>query len=250
MDSYIFFDESGTKNDPISLMGGLKIPKKVYELDEIRNINNKLQESKFKLHWTKYDKRDEELYLEVISSISKCLSLCKFNVIRIKYPSKNISGQKLENMVYSQIPGKVIYGITRFSNCNFVVYIEKATRYEKLGLDNIVKNELNNKALYRGLSYEIKNVVYKNKNEEIGVELTDIILGIIRTVMNNSKSNSVRKKNELIVKLCKNKDFRVFLENILYFECDFSKNLKQIDFRNYLTEFLQEQDEWLKFLLE
>ncbi|MGN1032564.1 MAG: hypothetical protein ACI4PU_03820, partial [Intestinibacter sp.] len=90
---------------------------------------------------------------------------------------------------------------------------------------------------------------YKYKNEEIGVELTDIILGIICNIIDN-KNNSKRsmKKNRFIVELLKNKEFNSFIRNIKYFEWNYSSTLTKIDFSNYVNIFLAEQDEWIRHL--
>ena len=52
----LFFDESGKdKKDTIKLMGSLMIPEKVYNCEDIVNLNNRLKKDDFKLHWTQYD---------------------------------------------------------------------------------------------------------------------------------------------------------------------------------------------------
>lgn len=65
----LFFDESGKNNDPIKTMGSLMIPKKVYGCEEIINLNKRLRENEFKLHWTKYNGglSESKIYRDLIN---------------------------------------------------------------------------------------------------------------------------------------------------------------------------------------
>lgn len=250
----LFFDESGKNSEPIKTMGSLMIPEKIYKCEEIINLNERLNNQEFELHWTRYDggKNESEIYKEIIEIFSKYMSLCEFNLIRYDYP-QNISKQKLDNMIYSKIPERVMYGLLRHQGKNIDIhadiYVENATVYNSIKLHENLCKEMNRQSLYRGVNFTVDNFEYKYKNEEIGVELTDVILGIIRNIIDN-KSNSKRviKKNKLIVELLKNKEFNSFIRNIKYFEWNYSSTLTKIDFSNYVNMFLSNQDEWIEYL--
>lgn len=249
----LFFDESGKDKDPIKTMGSLMIPEKVYNCEEIVNLNERLKQQEFELHWTKYDGGNSEsiIYKEIIDVFSKYLSLCEFNLIRYDYPA-NMSKQKLDTMIYSKIPERVMYGLLRYQgkgiDINADIYVENATMYNTIKLHETLCSEMNRQSLYRGTNFTVNKFEYKHKNEEIGVELTDVILGIIRNIIDNKDSKRANKKNRMIVELLKNEEFNQFLRNIKYFEWNYSSSLTRVDFSDYINIFLAGQGEWIDYL--
>lgn len=250
----LFFDESGKNDDKIKTMGSLMIPEMVYNSEEIVKLNKELQEDKFRLHWKNFNggKDESESYINIVNTFSKYLSLCEFNVIRYDYP-QNISKDKLNKMIYSKIPERVMYGLLRFQgkgiDVHADIYVEDATMYQKICLHENICDDMNKQALYRGTNFTIDNFQYKHKNEEIGVELTDTILGIIRNIIaNNNSSKRSKKKNNLILELLKNKEFYDFLSNIKFFEWNYSNSLTKVDFSDYINIFLSSQLEWINYL--
>ncbi|WP_455543084.1 DUF3800 domain-containing protein [Intestinibacter sp.] len=250
----LFFDESGKNGDSIKTMGSLMIPEKVYNCSEIINFNKRLQENEFKLHWTQYNggRKESEIYKEIIDTFSKYLSLCEFNVIRYDYPP-DINKNKLDRMIYSKIPERVMYGLLRYQgkgiNIHADIYVEDATMYNTIKLHETICDDMNRQSLYRGTNFTIDNFKYKHKNEEIGVEFTDVILGIIRNIIdNNNASKRAINKNLLIVEFLKNKEFNKFLRNVKFFEWNYSNSLTKVDFSDYINIFLSGQEEWISYL--
>ncbi|MEL7597146.1 MAG: hypothetical protein AAGU01_02975, partial [Clostridiaceae bacterium] len=123
--------------------------------------------------------------------------------------------------------------------------------YQSIELDKKLREQLNIQSIYRGEKYKVNKFYYKNKNEEIGVELTDLLLGIVRTIIfNKNSSRTYKAKNELVVEFLKIEEFFSFLSNIKYFEWKNSHQLKQIDFNKYIKLFLAQQENWLNYLEE
>ena len=227
----LFFDESGKT---VKTMGSLMIPEKVYNCKEIVALNERLRKEEFELHWTKYNGGNSEakIYKEIVEAFSKYLSLCEFNMIRYDYPSN----------VNKQYQGKGI-------DINADIYVENATMYDSIGLHESLSKEMNRQALYRGTNFEINKFEYKYKNEEIGVEFTDVILGVVRNIIENkSSSTRARRKNCLIVEFLKNDEFNKFIRNIKYFEWNYSSSLTRVDFSDYVNIFLSDQEEWINYL--
>ena len=166
----LFFDESGKNDDAVKTMGSLMIPEKVYNCKEIVALNERLRKEEFELHWTKYNGGNSEakIYKEIVEAFSKYLSLCEFNMIRYDYPS-NVNKQKIEKMIYSKIPERVMYGLLRYQgkgiDINADIYVENATMYDSIGLHESLSKEMNRQALYRGTNFEINKFEYKYKNE-------------------------------------------------------------------------------------
>lgn len=254
----IFFDESGKNNDTPTTMGALLIPSLVYEHEKIKVINDNLKKREFELHWKNYggDLEKRKLILDIISNVMKFSSLLSFNVINYKKPNLQEGDKQLfEDMIYTKLPERILYGLLRQHgsdiSINADIFIEKATEYDNRKLKENISNQLNIQAMYRGEKYRVANCYYKEKNEEIGVELVDIILGVIRTIIiNKNTSKKYIAKNELIVELLKNKNFDSFLSNIAYFECSSDNELKKIDFKYYIQLFLSKQESWINYLAE
>ena len=83
------------------------------------------------------------------------------------------------------------------------------------------------------LSRMIENKTYK--------ELTDLILGIIRTILKNDFSittKGARAKNELILELLENDQFLAFLKSIHIFEWTSRRNLEELNFADHLRLFI------------
>lgn len=253
----LFFDESGKGNDKIKTMGSLLIPHTIYNTKNFLQLNEQLKSENFKLHWTQFSGGKDEitLYKNILTIFSKYSSLCEFNIIRYNYP-QGINQDSLKKMIYGKIPERVMYGLLRHEGSNMDIeadiYVEEATMYVKtIKLHESLVNEMNKQSLYRGTHFKINKFKYKKKNEEIGVELTDLILGIIRTIIvNNNESNRLKKKNKLIIELLKDKNFYKFLSNIKYFEWNYSNSLTKVNFCNYINVFLSSQEDWINYLEE
>lgn len=254
VDVNLFFDESGKNDDKVKLMGSLMIPKNIYESEDIKILNERLKKQEFKLHWTQYDggKSESIVYKEIIDTFSKYFSLCEFNIIRYNYP-QGICKKKLDNMIYSKLPERVMYGLLRYEGSGIEIkadlYIEEANMYKSINLHKKLLKDMNIQSLYRGTNFTVNKFEYKQKNEEIGVELTDVILGIVRNIIdNNNTSKRSKKKNLLIVEFLKNKNFKKFIDNIKFFEWNYSSNLSKINFSDYTNIFLSNQIEWIDYL--
>lgn len=115
----------------------------------------------------------------------------------------------IQKMVYSKLPERIVYGLLRGYGdrdpVTALVNIECANEYKALKLAKNMKEQLNIHSLYRGESFVVTACKYRRKGEEIGVELTDILLGVVRTILENNDPNSRRKRNQikLIIRLLK-----------------------------------------------
>lgn len=256
----IFFDESGKNKDRPTTMGGLLIPKGTYQSSDFQDLNKRLCNDEITLHWTSYrgDSKDMKNIKEVISTFATYSSLMDFNMINYIKPDR-IKQSIFDDMIYSKLPERIIYGLLRYKGLDSVVNanicIEKATEYEKRNLKKLIKDQLDIQSIYRGENFKILKCDYYTKNQQIGLEITDLILGFIRTIINNDKytkelSKTKRAKNKLVVELLKNKSFYNFMSNIDYFEWTSSSELKQVDFSGYIKSFLSNSEDWLNHLKE
>ncbi len=86
----------------------------------------------------------------------------------------------------------------------------------------------------------INNCKLVPKGEEIGVEMTDMMLGIVRTIIENKPSTTLKytAKNQLTMHLLRNREFCSLIQNIRYFEWDQSKELPEISLTSYLQLFM------------
>lgn len=274
----IFFDESGQNSDRPSTMGGLLIPESVYNSKEIMELNEKLTGKQMTLHWTNYtgDGKLRENILETINIFSGIARYCKMNVINYNRSSLDwrykLSGdegskklnkrekQKVLNyatlMVYTKIPERIFYGLLRhFGKDVYIkskIFIEREGKYEKYNLETRLKDNLNTQSLYRAEQFWVTNCKMVNKGEMIGVELVDLLLGIIRLILTNKplpmdlsieeyskrELKGVYMKTQLVIELLKNPDFYDFIRGIKYYEWDSNKQLYEVTFGDYLDLFM------------
>lgn len=266
----IFFDESGTKKDKPTTMGGLLIPQTIYSTYEFNEINEKLREHHYtKLHWTEftgYQKLKNDI-IEVLTVFSKFSKYCKLNVINYNenpldirknlYNQEHIPAEKLSQiMIYTKIPERILYGLLRNYGKDVYIksslFIEHSNRYEDFDLNNRLLEQLNIQSMYRGEQFSVIDSCYKNKREEIGVEIVDLLLGFIRQIVRNDvipyglseeelkqhKLKGKKAKNDLAIELLKNEDFYNFMQNITYYEWESNNELKERNFNDYLKLFM------------
>lgn len=243
----IFFDESGKKSNGPLLMGALLIFEDTYILEDIQEINNKLKNKELSFHFTQYNGHHstKNNIIDLISIMDKYLKVMRMNVIKYKtIPSYEIANN-FDDMVYSKFPERLFYGLLRYkgdlSHIKANIYIEDATEYTKL--PNQFKSQLNIQATYRGENFSIEECCLLPKNSEIGIELTDLILGIIKTILQNDIiddkiTKSKKEKILLVSELLKKEGLYNFLCNMKYFEWDNSQSLKEINFKEYLDSFV------------
>ncbi|WP_187115113.1 DUF3800 domain-containing protein [Clostridium tyrobutyricum] len=259
MNVKIFFDESGKRTDKPTTMGGLLIPSNVYNFKIFNEYNEKLKNGDFKIHWTDFkgNYNQKQLIKKLVTDLMKFSSMFSFNAINYVKPNvikpNSMCNNDFEKMIYTKLPERIFYGLLRFHGCSSNIsanlFIEDATEYHKVKLSDKIKEQLNIQAMYRSENFSISDCDYKSKNVEIGVELTDLILGIIRTIiLNNKESKSKIIKNNFVVELLEIEDFYTFLSNIKYFEWTGAYDLKEINFSQYIELFLSQQDSWLDYL--
>jgi len=253
LETMIFFDESGKKEDHPILMGGLAIPKVVYSRAEFNAVQGT------RTHWADFTPKEEIKML--VELIARFESVTKINVINYDYTeienitSKFSSPKDKEfavRTIYAKFPERIFYGLLRrnvkYMSVSSDIVIEKATEYERYVKD-LVENHLNVQAIYRGENFKVNSCVLKPKGTDVGLEITDLLLGIIRFIIKNepkSKSNRHRKKTVFVVNLLKNNSvYCLFSQRIMFFEWTKGNELKEVDFNSYLKAFIaKNEDIW------
>ncbi|MGM0322448.1 hypothetical protein IGI82_003648 [Enterococcus sp. AZ067] len=246
----VFMDESGKQKNEVSLIGSIVVPNNFYYSDRVKNLNQKLRNKEVSFHLTDYRKKDLNSYLDLFNLFVSNENLLRFNVVAFKRGrfKNHILSNKIDDMVYSKIPERSIYGSLRgyssFTEVEADIYIEHANDYETRGLNSLIKTQLNTHSLYRYDHFKILSSKLVYKNTEIGLEFTDACLGVLRNILENkdvkalgkdsiSKSLVYRKQlvHELMVK------YRNFFEHIDLFELDDKGLLERIDMRKYINLF-------------
>lgn len=252
MNLEIFFDESGKRDNPPMLMGAVSVPQNIYLLDDIQKINNELQQGKKSYHFTRYngDYGMKDRICTLLSTLSPYLRLMRVNVIKynkIENKKNVVNANKCEDMIYSKFPERVFYGLLRHKGSLMKIkaniFMEDAEEYKDF--TDRLKDQLNIQSLYRGESFTIDNCTRVPKYTEIGVEFIDIILGIIRVILNfkkgdNNVSKTYNEKVKLVNVLLIDPNVYKFLSTIKYYEWDHRESLREIDFRDYLDKYISE----------
>ena len=253
----LFFDESGKGKDSCKLMGGLLIPKNIYETNEFVELTNDLRDNQYTLHFAEYNKRDKEKYIKAIEVFCKYQSFCDMLIINYSNPDGIYDKNAIKNMFYRKLPERIFYGILRHTgmhiNVNANLFIEHAKEYEEnIKLHESIMTTLNEQALYRGEKFIINSFQYKHKNEEIGIEITDLILGIIRNIMlynPDNMSNGVRSKIDLIKELFKIDGFKEFISRIKLYEWNNCESLKEVESDKYVNIFMSMNTDLIQYQL-
>lgn len=249
----ICFDESGKNNEKINLIGGLLIPRRIFENEKIKKLNDELCSKKFKLHWTNYngDCQEKDIIKNLIKELMLYKEFIKLNVIvfdKIHGETKQYNKENVKNMIYSKFPERVIYGLLRkyssYRTLDVDIYIESETTYKKDNLAENIKKQLNIQSIYRGKNFNIVNSEYKCKNEFIGVELIDLFIGIIKSILEPHTKIGKRKleKNALILELLDDTNFYKFLKNLKIYKWVGTDRLEGISFKETLNMFLNLQE--------
>ncbi|MGY3190602.1 hypothetical protein [Lysinibacillus sp. TE18511] len=143
-----------------------------------------------------------------------------------------------------------MYGILRdygnFSDVIANLFIERSGEYEELALHKNVKEELNIHSIYRHENFRVNESVLHPKNTDLGLEMIDTILGIVRIIATNNScatdeenfSTNLWNKKLFINKMLSDKNFYNFLCQINYFELDGQAILEQKNFKDYINLFL------------
>lgn len=262
VDLSIFFDESGKGNQPNQLMGGLSIPNNIYRSSFFTDIHELNEQYSF--HWSSYD-GDYKTREGIIRLFELANSMAIYtNAIFIKYSQqklkemafintsrledarkKEIDGMNfLEETIYTKIPERIMYGLLRYygniGGITSTIYVEKANEYIRLQLAEKLMSQLNMHALYRGESFVVQDCLYRSKGEEIGVELTDLLLGIFRTILENPdmKGRGKTARVKLVLELHKRDVLQPFLQQLKLFEWIGSKELRDSNISSYIDMFL------------
>lgn len=243
-------------------MGSLCIPDNLYRnFDKINDLNNRLKNKEFKLHFTDYKKSDFVIYKDVLNAFVELKKFIKINIVVYK-KDNHINAEKrrytsiVSKMIYSKIPERVIYGSLRgygnFGNIESNLYIEHCSQYETMELDKKIKDDLNIHSIYRHENYWVKKAHLYPKNTELGIEVIDILLGCVRLIVENkscstnkeSYSKNLWSKKNFLIKMLKDESFYDLISQINYFELDGQAVLEEKDLKSYVNIFHS------KFVLE
>ncbi|MCQ5364073.1 DUF3800 domain-containing protein [Anoxybacillus salavatliensis] len=254
----IYFDESGKNQVKPHLMGGLSIPAVYYEKPKIQELNEVIK--KVSIHWTKYDgdSKERNSIWRIINTFMDEHYLLKMNVISYNQSRIEESAKKLKDTledaadqtIFMKFPERIIYGLLRrygtYVQLDTKIFIEDDTKYHntKYDLRTQLFQQLNIQSIYRGERFIVKSAQYVKKQEQIGIELVDLLLGMVRSIIRNEMPTSrrVREKNQLIIKLLlSNPNFYAFIKNINYFEWSNAPSLVEVDFETYLNIFMSRQ---------
>ena len=255
----LFFDESGKRSNRPNLMGGLSIPSIIYQSDRFVLWSQQLRDGTAKFHWVGYtgDSKVRENIIELMQLVSSYHKLLKFNIINYDYSMLTDSGASntiISQIVYSKFPERLMYGLLRRYGRNIKIdadiCIEEATEYKDIALHETIREQLNVQSMYRGEQFRVISSCLIPKGKEVGLELTDLLLGFVRTIVLNepdAKSKTVQAKNELIIELLKDNRFYSFMENFRLFEWTRGRELNETSFSDYIQVFVSHHhDKFLK----
>lgn len=247
----IFLDESGKNSNNVSLIGAISIPTDYYNGTEIQVLNQQLQHKDINMHFTSYNKRDYRLYERIFETIMKIPDQVQLNLFLYQasmYSKHPLLGGRTNDMLYQKLPERAIYGLFRAnSNLELIrakVFLENSSDYTKRNLAVALKNQLNLHFLYRNDNYKIDTADLVAKNQQIGVEFTDCLLGICSLIIQNKSlidADGALISNTLLAKTLLVDDFlpqfqQMFQQAHIYELCG-KEHLVERSFNTYLRPF-------------
>lgn len=207
----VYFDESNkiTKTDifEFSYYGALSCDELV--ASQLNSIHN----SQTELHFSQFNLKQLPTYVEYINKLIKLnfyFNIFIINSSEIFSVCNNIdiSYDNIRPLLYIKIPERLVYGITRnlISKNSVEIYIDNNTEYTKYDLETKLKEQLNSQSIYRKLNYSVSKVNSLDSKNNIMLQLTDVLVGIISFIfekkyMKPSGSLSEKRYNEIRSKL-------------------------------------------------
>lgn len=252
---YIYFDESNKLDQPSGsyayycAFGSDTINIKQINKD-VNNILNRLN-SKHELHFVTYTSdSDIKKYFQVLdylmgADIHMKLFLVDNQQAQNTATKMKISMSKLRDLFYVKIPERLFYGITRNldAGTSISLYVDDNDEYVKLDLYGKLLEQMNAHSAYRNKCYKIEHAEPQVSNESIPLQLTDIVMGIIAFIFEDSylKSSVVAKvKSDLIYRfLIEGNNIKKFLECLTIFKWDGSSDqITEIMAGEYISKFI------------
>lgn len=250
----IFMDETGKNKNKISIFGGISIPINIYNYESIQLLENRLQKMELKFHFSEYNNYDLATYTELIDTFSTISQFITMNAIAWKQNdlASNLltaggiySQNNYKEMVYSKIPERVAYGLLRnhsaFSTLVADLSIENSSEYQSIQLNDVIKTQVNVHALYRSDLFMINKSKLVPKNKQIGLEFTDMLIGMTAFIMEHAFSDtsvlSSRQKDKAELTLLALDKLDNIFSNINLFELSPKEQLEKIEFNTYIRLF-------------
>lgn len=242
-DLIICFDESGKQSsDPIQLMGALCIPSSIYYHSDFTSLHQLNQSYNF--HWTDYGgySKDRQGIEELFDLALPLAPYTQMNFIHYSKSALDLQARVfakiydskqtiVSDTIYTKLPERICYGLLRgyseHSQVQAKILVEDATEYRSKKLASKMQHALNIHSVYRGESFIITECDYRAKGEEIGVEIVDLLLGMVGLILDNpiSPGNKKKAKINLTLKLLKYNKMQPFLKNLRLFQLKNSNQL-------------------------
>lgn len=256
----IYFDESNKLDQPngsYSYYGAFgadnAITKKI--TDYIKSIYNNLQTNK-EMHFVDYTSDSQfEKYFRAMNYVLKHDISINIMIVN-KYDASTIAKEmgitllNLRELFYVKIPERLFYGMTRQlrQGSNVKIVIDENSEYEKINLENKLKEQMNAHAAYRNKRYTVDKVMQMSSNESIPVQVIDVFMGMIVFLLENQKQteNELKYNTSLMVKsdliyriLIQDDNLKKFHEKIKLFNWSGNvQSIEEINLSDYTGNFI------------
>ncbi|MGE5590193.1 MAG: DUF3800 domain-containing protein [Bacillota bacterium] len=180
MDTFVFQDESGEPGkDPFFFSGAITIPE-----PELRKLNALLarirEEERFndEFHFQKVSGWRERVYRRVFDEVLNDINF-HFKVIvvrRERLEMSYFSHQK--HLAYNRFTFlNILHSLRSRANGGVYIYVDDRCRVRRDNFLSYLKQELNWKALEKGLSYEVRAVEPRTSLTEEALQVCDLFIG-------------------------------------------------------------------------
>lgn len=180
---FVFQDESGEISEKYFFSGATVIPelemlKFQSIIDEVRTKNNFYDE----FHFQKISKKRYKAYKELLT---KCLEELHFFHKTIVIARNNLDMKYFGNqdyLAYNYFTRQVIYNLIKQLSGSIYIYPDERNRIKKDNFLDYLFTQLNLDSYYNDLNYHVSSVEPRSSKENVGLQLNDLLLGIIRQI--------------------------------------------------------------------
>lgn len=205
----IYFDESNKLDQPdgkYSYYGALGSDSKtmVKIVKYVKSLYKDLHTEQ-EMHFVDYTSDAQfEKYFKAMNYVLDqdiTINLMMVNKIDATYTAQQmgISLLELRELFYVKIPERLFYGVTRTltRENNVQIVIDENSEYEKLRLEEKLREQMNAHSAYRNKKYMVRNVMQITSDNSIPIQMVDVFMGIIIFLIKNQKLNKEALKNNV-----------------------------------------------------
>lgn len=178
---FVFQDESGEIDDTYFFSGATVIPE--LEMQKLQAIEDEVRSNKKfydEFHFQKMSRKRYHAYKELLMKSLSELSFLHKTIVVSKHNCNLLYFGNQSHIAYNYYTRQVIYYLIKDLNGNIFIFPDDKNRIKKDNFIDYLDYQLNFDAFYHGLNYHVSLIEPHSSKNDIGLQLNDLLLGVIR----------------------------------------------------------------------